>query len=44
MNESKSILPFMKSSIIPGSSVLPLTPPKADPRHIRPVTNWNGRG
>ena len=24
-----------------GSSVLPLTPPKAVPRHVRPVTSWN---
>jgi hypothetical protein len=28
-------------STIPGSSVRPLTPPNADPRHTRPVTSWN---
>ena len=28
-------------STIPGISVLPLTPPNADPLHTRPVTNWN---
>jgi hypothetical protein len=26
---------------MPGISVLPLTPPKAEPRHTRPVTSWN---
>ena len=25
----------------PGSSVRPLTPPKALPRQVRPVTSWN---
>lgn len=25
----------------PGISVLPLTPPNALPRHVRPVTSWN---
>src|SRR3546814_20424880 len=28
---------------MPGSSVRPLTPPKAVPSHLRPVTSWNGR-
>lgn len=28
-------------STSPGSSVRPLTPPKAVPRQVRPVTSWN---
>src|SRR6218665_910055 len=35
--------PAIASSTMPGSSVRPLTPPKAEPRHTRPVTSWNGR-
>lgn len=34
-------LPARYSSTKPGSSVLPLTPPNAVPRHVRPVTSWN---
>jgi hypothetical protein len=30
-------------STIPGISVRPLTPPNADPFHVRPVTSWNLR-
>ena len=30
-------------STIPGSCVLPFTPPNALPFHTRPVTSWKGR-
>ena len=33
----------MYSSTRPGSSVRPLTPPKAVPVQERPVTSWKGR-
>jgi hypothetical protein len=33
----------MYQSTIFGTSVRPLTPPKAVPFQTRPVTNWNGR-
>lgn len=36
-------LPSMYQSKIFGTSVRPRAPPKADPRHSRPETNWNGR-
>ena len=32
-----------RPSTRPGSSVRPLTPPKAVPRHVLPVTSWNLR-
>jgi hypothetical protein len=35
------IMPRSSPSTIPGSSVRPLTPPNADPFHVRPVTSWN---
>jgi hypothetical protein len=34
--------PLQASSTMAGSSERPFTPPKALPRHTRPVTNWNG--
>ena len=37
VDTTKSLLP----STSPGNSVRPLTPPKAEPRHVRPVTSWN---
>src|SRR4029078_10368660 len=40
---SISILPSMYQSTIFGTSVRPLAPPNAVPRHDRPVTSWNGR-
>src|SRR3546814_15563816 len=36
-------LPSIYQSTIFGTSVRPRAPPKADPFHCRPVTNWNGR-
>ena len=33
----------MYQSTIFGTSVRPRAPPKAVPRHTRPVTSWNGR-
>ena len=32
---------YIVPSTRPGSSVRPLTPPKAVPRQVRPVTSWN---
>ena len=43
MNGSILISPRIACCTIPGSWVRPLTPPKAEPRHTRPVTSWNGR-
>jgi hypothetical protein len=37
------ISPAIASSTMPGSWLRPLTPPKAVPSHLRPVTSWNGR-
>src|SRR5690606_17294521 len=37
------ILPSMYQSTIFGTSVRPRAPPKAEPRHTRPVTSWKGR-
>src|SRR5690606_1341298 len=37
------IRPSMYQSTIFGTSVRPRAPPKALPRHTRPVTSWNGR-
>src|SRR5471032_2764920 len=36
-------LPSIYQSTIFGTSVRPRAPPKAEPRHSRPVTSWNGR-
>jgi hypothetical protein len=40
---SISIFPFIYHSTIFGTSVRPRAPPKAVPRHTRPVTSWKGR-
>ena len=37
------IFPSMYQSTIRGTSVRPRAPPKAVPRHTRPVTSWKGR-
>jgi hypothetical protein len=43
MNSSILSSPDLYLSHNPGSSVRPLVPPNAEPRQLRPVTNWNGR-
>src|SRR4051812_5035127 len=43
MRSSMLIFPSMYQSTIFGTSVRPLAPPKAVPRHTRPVTSWKGR-
>ena len=43
IRSSMLILPSMYQSTIFGTSVRPLAPPNAEPRHTRPVTSWNGR-
>ena len=43
ISSSILILPSMYQSTIFGTSVRPRAPPKAEPRHSRPVTSWNGR-
>src|ERR1700689_1370224 len=41
---SISIFLRIYQSTIFGTSERPRAPPKAVPRHTRPVTSWNGRG
>mmetsp|Transcript_20810 Transcript_20810/g.79791 ORF Transcript_20810/g.79791 Transcript_20810/m.79791 type:complete len:336 (+) Transcript_20810:880-1887(+) len=43
ISSSMRSLPSMYQSTILGTSVRPRAPPKAEPSHFRPVTNWNGR-
>ena len=43
IRSSMLIFPYMYQSTILGTSVRPRAPPKAVPRHTRPVTSWNGR-
>ena len=43
MKSLKANSPFMYCWMMPGNSLRPFTPPKAEPRHTRPVTSWNGR-
>uniref|UniRef100_A0A6B0TYL8 Uncharacterized protein n=1 Tax=Ixodes ricinus TaxID=34613 RepID=A0A6B0TYL8_IXORI len=43
MNSSSLIVPFRYSSTSWGTWSTLFQPPKAQPRHTRPVTSWKGR-